>query len=417
MAGGIPRTPDDTAAPSDIFAVSELDQNIAADLAMMDQEASSRPATYSLLFDDELESLPNLEFDIDGILPRGGLGIVFGAPGSTKSFLALAWAMHIATGQSWCGRTVRRGPVVYVYSEGRTGLKQRVASLRDHLGITGRAGVAFLPQCLQLLNLEESIAPFADAIEAQQTNPSVIVIDTLSRNAAGADENAQNDTSRIIYACDYLRSHFNCTVVLVHHSRKGDDVLRGSSTLTGASDVIVLVKKEGDVVTLKCEKQKDADEFESIQLRLVEVGDSCILQPALLQDADKKLTGLQRHVLQVLDEIATSEGCSATTWMRSATEGGKAAERTFYGAKKYLVASGYVSMVHGSKKFTVSPEGRELLQLQIHCKTTAMQQNGSTASTAGGHVVPPACSAALHRSLEQLGIEERESLRRRESAA
>ena len=64
--------------------------------------ASRGSSKFTLLTTDELEALPDPEWLIEGILPSGGLGVLYGQPGAGKSFL---WR--------WIGKpSLRRAPVV-----------------------------------------------------------------------------------------------------------------------------------------------------------------------------------------------------------------------------------------------------------------------------------------------------------------
>ena len=56
---------------------------------------------------EELEQLPEEEWLIDGILERGNFTCLYGPPGHGKSFLALDWSLHLATGRErWHERHV-----------------------------------------------------------------------------------------------------------------------------------------------------------------------------------------------------------------------------------------------------------------------------------------------------------------------
>ena len=167
----------------------------------------------------------------------------------------------------------------------------------------------------------------------------------------------------------------------------------GSTVLSGAADTILLLKREGDLVTVKCEKQKEAAEFEPFTLRLTPTGESCILTDADPQSASA-LSKLQSATLQCLADISTSEGCSTTQWMRSSTERGAMAERSFYTAKNALLAKGYAIAVRGSRRYAVSPEGMEVLQLQGYCKLAANAPRDHAAAAAAPLVRGSACSPA-----------------------
>ena len=76
---------------------------------------------------DELENLPKLNWLIKDILIDGGIATIYGESGSTKSFLAIDLAMHLATGSEWFGLEVNRGiPIIYTALEGFRGVVKRI---------------------------------------------------------------------------------------------------------------------------------------------------------------------------------------------------------------------------------------------------------------------------------------------------
>src|SRR5258708_34501274 len=76
---------------------------------------------FKLLTDQEIANLPPITWRIDQYVPQGGLTFLYGPSAVGKSFLALSWAMAVATGAEWMGRKVTPGPVVYVAAEGGRG--------------------------------------------------------------------------------------------------------------------------------------------------------------------------------------------------------------------------------------------------------------------------------------------------------
>ena len=75
----------------------------------------------------ELENLPKINWLIKDILVDRGIATIYGESGSTKSFLAIDLALHLASGSEWFGLPVSREiPVVYTALEGFTGLRKRI---------------------------------------------------------------------------------------------------------------------------------------------------------------------------------------------------------------------------------------------------------------------------------------------------
>ena len=69
---------------------------------------------------------------IKGILPKTGLAVIYGSPGSGKSFAALNMTLRIASGQPFAGCKTKRGGTVYISAEAGLGFKKRVvAASRD----------------------------------------------------------------------------------------------------------------------------------------------------------------------------------------------------------------------------------------------------------------------------------------------
>jgi hypothetical protein len=322
------------------------------------------PASFPFIWDDQVQTLPPLTWDVEPLVPHGGLVVVYGEPGVGKTFLVLNLAFAVATGSPWLGHSVRQGPVAYVYAEGAQGLFERVKGLRAEYNLQDRAGIAFLPQPIQLLDSLKSVTPFADAIEAQGVAPAVIVIDTLSRNTPGGKENSQEDMSQAVSACDYLRKRFDSTVILLHHSRKGDKELRGSSVLAGAVDTTILVERQGDNrMTLKCTKQRNASEFAPLGLNFTEKRGTRILT-ASGATPQEKMPASALAVLHQLQLSDTGQGCTSTAWCEAAMTGANISERTFQNGRKWLVENGYVERIGGGRRYALTEKGREEVQVQ-----------------------------------------------------
>ena len=123
-------------------------------------------------------------------------------------------------------------------------------------------------------------------LRGRDAAPGLIVIDTLNKCFGGLDENSTADMTQFVRGLDDLRSHFpEGAILVVHHSGKdkarGE---RGSTVLRAAADTVIRLDKQGRTITLKCEKQKDGEEFKDLRLtlKIVDLGDrtSCVLRPA-----------------------------------------------------------------------------------------------------------------------------------------
>ncbi len=147
---------------------------------------------------DEPESQVN--YLVDGVLPAGTVGDVFGAPGSGKTSLLMSLMVHIAAQRrEWFGRKISAvGPVLVIGGE-----KSRVDVWRRdlhraliHTGIKqkelgGRINIQPIDDgALWAWHRTEwrETKAYADVIQmCSHTRPVLIIIDTLSRGALGSN--------------------------------------------------------------------------------------------------------------------------------------------------------------------------------------------------------------------------------------
>jgi hypothetical protein len=78
-------------------------------------------------------SMPARQELVRRVLDLQGLAVLYGPPGSYKSFLALALALGVARGlDTWLGAALlASGPTIYVAAEGGAGLRDRVLAWCD----------------------------------------------------------------------------------------------------------------------------------------------------------------------------------------------------------------------------------------------------------------------------------------------
>jgi hypothetical protein len=212
-----------------------------------------------LLLDSDLDALPRLRWLVKGMIPDAGIGAIYGASGTFKSFLTLDLLAHISNGREWFGHRVKAAPAVYVPFEGQGGIPNRIRAWRtaqtavrhpDRLAtfepdadVLSRVAVVMEP-----LNLREQ--PDRDRLVAglkeQGWAGGVLCIDTLAHASAGIEENSSAMGEMISIFRD-LQQRLGGVILLVHHSGKDESRgMRGWSGLHAAMDFVVECQKEGD---------------------------------------------------------------------------------------------------------------------------------------------------------------------------
>jgi len=141
-----------------------------------------------------LSNPPRPRWLVRGLIETPATGLIFGASGAGKSFVAVDLAAAIATGRQWAGRDVGSGPVFYIAGEGRLGLLRRFSAWQLHHKVDIAANRLFLSTLR--IELDEAgaatVEADADRISTEiGASPALIIVDTLARALpSGGDENS-----------------------------------------------------------------------------------------------------------------------------------------------------------------------------------------------------------------------------------
>lgn len=254
---------------------------------------------------------------IDEVIPKAALGLIYGASGSGKSFLAIDMMVAIAQGKTWHGHQSRRARIIYIAAEGVVGVKKRfmaqeVSGLVD-LASLGIKIVDVAPNFLQ----DDDVA-LAQAIEASG-GADIVVVDTLAQVLPGANENSSEDMGAALARCKRLNEATGAMVILVHHSGKdASKGARGWSGIKGALDVELEVSNGSMCRSAKVTKLKDGEDMAVFHFNLLPVSlgyrengkriTSCIVKEAypsmikMLRPSGEWQKRIWSHVKKLVDE-------------------------------------------------------------------------------------------------------------------
>lgn len=208
------------------------------------------------------------------------VSMVFGAPGSAKTFFVLDLAASIASGREWQGRKVKQGGVLYFGLEGKHGIKKRIQALKMRKLLKEDDPFARVLCKSDELNLmkEEHVMRVVNAVKEFQAEKGVpvqiIFIDTLAKAIAGGDENSSQDMGLAMAHAQMIADLTGCHVCVVHHSGKDSSKgARGSSVIRGAVDGEFEVFRhplDESIRVFRIRKQRDerdeADVFARLQI-------------------------------------------------------------------------------------------------------------------------------------------------------
>jgi RecA-family ATPase len=201
---------------------------------------------FTLLDASALPLVKRCAYLVKNIIPTVGLIVVWGPPKCGKSFWVLNIAFHIALGWEYRGRRVKQGLVIYIGCEGAFAVPARIEAFRQ-AKINGPIDPERFRLILSRLDLVTEVDRLIADIEAQigYRHPAVLVIDTLNRSLAGS-ESSDADMGNYVKAADKLRERFDCAVIIIHHCGYNTNHPRGHTSLTGAADAQIAIKKDAN---------------------------------------------------------------------------------------------------------------------------------------------------------------------------
>ena len=220
---------------------------------------------------------PPIDWALPAILPVGCMGILAGADGTGKSWLALALAVAVATGTPWAGGlcpSPQAGPVLYISGEDdRDEVARRVGALREAHGVTpapGQIRVQPLTEPWPLLAAgRQDATPSATPALAElagmiaDVTPRLVILDPMIMFHA-LSENDQQHMDYWGRQIIRVARNSHCGVMIVHHAGQ-------AATRDGAADHMIgrgstaIHAPARAVVTLRRPTQAEAADLEAAE--------------------------------------------------------------------------------------------------------------------------------------------------------
>ena len=357
------RAPCPTCNGSSPYAATELDTR----LAEPDEQPSTNGTAVAqlrarLMTTAQIRRLPPPAPLIDGWLYLDSLAMLYGPSGAGKSHVGIDLAMTVTALPTWHGKQVTAGSALYVVAEGAAGIGMRIDAWEQHHGLnqqridddTGRCELTWHPEAINVYSPQWASA-LAELVAEERYH--LVVIDTFARSIPGADENSAKDIGQAVAHLDMIRRAAGSCVLLIHHAGKDRTAgARGSSALRGAMTTELELDGDGDALTLKNAKQRDAPEAEPLRLRLQPVNGSVVVVQAETVDRGGELPASVLKTHAALVAIDVPGGVSTTTWLKACD----LTERTFYRHRSGLLQRGYIINVGTDKQARYRPVNIEL---------------------------------------------------------
>lgn len=304
-----------------------IDNPFADPLAVLEaqariEELSISPTTAKRFYYlDELDAIVPPVPLMEGILDVNSTAMLAGRFGTYKSFVALAWSLHVASGTDWCGHKVpHAATVIYVAAEGTSGMHRRAkAWLAGHpeIKVDPKRFVLF-PHAVKLTN-PEAMKELFELVLSEDAG--LVVFDTFHKMTPGLEENSARDMGEAMGAVEAIRDATGISVLYLHHTGHIGTRSRGSSSLEDDIDISWVIELEdGDDRgpenrrILSQRKVKDGEVSEGRALLFIKQLDSGYVDVSPIElrkkmvenkklDQEKTEARIQRDILMRLSKI------------------------------------------------------------------------------------------------------------------
>lgn len=206
-------------------------------------KAAAEPRRHYRRIDFE-KPAPPTDWLVEGLFVMGELTVFAGDSGLGKSFITQALAKAIAAGdERFLGRELRHhGVALYVDEENSESLVlQRMKALGllpehyPNLEYISYGGVNLFTEPELLME------------EALDIEPTLIVVDSQSATALGAEENSNDDMTRLYKeSLKPLARRTGAAVIVLHHTPKDGMLPRGAGAIKAQADQVLSAVKAED---------------------------------------------------------------------------------------------------------------------------------------------------------------------------
>lgn len=202
---------------------------------------------------------------VKGVMPRQGLGLIYGASGAGKTFLAIHAALCVAWGLPFFGKRTKPGGVLYIAAEGGASVLPRIRAANEALAgavaaanITRggssvqRAAIRVVTEAPNLSRegdarpLEATVADAVADFAAAGHRLALVIVDTWHAALGGADENSAADAGVALAPLRAAAEKHDVFVTVIHHPGKDTERgARGSNALPAAVDAMIALTVPG----------------------------------------------------------------------------------------------------------------------------------------------------------------------------
>lgn len=248
---------------------------------------------------------------IDQLWGASSVGVIGGAPKCSKTWLALDMALSVATGTACLNKydVPEPGPVlIYLAEDALSVVRERVEGMARQRGLDLDA-VDVHVITAPTLRLDRDPHRTQLLETARRIRPRLLLLDPLVR-LHGIDENNAGEVAQLLAYFRSLQREMNCSVALVHHTRKNaaggvaaGQGLRGSSDIHAFGDSNLYLRRNRERLVLSSE-HRAAAAAPSVYLELIDTDTKTIHLAVVAELPAEQRSSLQQRVLELLSQCS-----------------------------------------------------------------------------------------------------------------
>lgn len=188
--------------------------------------------------------IPAPDYMVEGFLVTSSVGMCAGEPKTMKSTLMLDMAIAVASGKPFLGLyKSKQCPVLYIQEENsESDIKRRFMRIEYNRRVLIRVlKLGYEPEPIPLfimnnkgINLQNKDDREFMSKTVEDNGIKLMILDPWYMMCGSLNENDAGEVGEILKYLTTLRNRFGCTVMLVHHFKKGD-ASRGGQRMRGSS--------------------------------------------------------------------------------------------------------------------------------------------------------------------------------------
>lgn len=250
----------------------------------------------------DIDESPPERWLVESLWTHEAVGLVAGHPKSNKSWLALDFAISVASGTAVLDRFAVSDPgpvLLFPAEDALSAVRDRMAGMCRHRGVDFQTLAVWL---ISSYTLRLDSAEDREALEATlcELRPRLLILDPLIR-VHSADENSAQEIARVLAFLRHLQRKYSTAVLVVHHARKsstGDPGLglRGSTEIRAWSDTNLYMRRTKTLELVV--EHRAAPSLEPLKLALATEDEDRV--HLALEEAPPPKLDLKERILDVL---------------------------------------------------------------------------------------------------------------------